>query len=597
MKGAARAVPLVMGILPACATLVGADFDDVHLAGGGQSAVDGGGTPGSRVRMDHEAGSAGTPASLGGTGGEPGSSGVTAGGVSGGEPSAGAAGAGGVESLDSGCPSELGFVDVVALPEPDDGGPSAQVLASGVARLDRGVSDERCQAALLGSQFFLTIDCVPDARDTLVFGVSAFPGTGLPGSTLTYQVSDLIDSGERFAIANFDVNPFTWATLRLPLQARDPTAHELLTIITHRGDGFARAARVSLGADLFQNESEPVDAPSDMSSVFNRDGHLIGFCAFDECVRPRDCVSISRVIEASAALRAQYAMRGLFVGDATGDGKADFTAIDAHGVGVMRSDGSSLTPLEWWVPNPYFGTRQNLLADFDGDGLVDLGIVNDIGFAIRRSNGSEYGSQANWFTPRIWGPWGTQAGDVDGQPGADLVMVDVDHLAVRRSTGSNFAAVENWGSIDTKDLVQLELTDLTHDGRADLVEVYADRIEVAASSGKHFDEPLVWLQASTPVGGYFLADVTGDGAADAIQLARGRFQIFVASPSAFHATEQDFQTAPPVGDRANYFADATGDGRADAITLDNDRVLVSPSSGADFLAPQTWLDGPFYGGI
>jgi hypothetical protein len=602
MNNKLRAGLLVAGILPACASLVGADFDKVHLARGGEAAVDVGGTHGDAGQVDNEAGRADAPTLQGGGGGEPGLPLAADGGTSGEGAAVGAAGAAGLAggggdfSGSSSCPVGQGFVDVSSLPAPANGGPLPQVLASGVARLDRAEADEPCQAVLLGTEYILAIDCAPVAQDTVVFGTFIFPGAGLPGSTFTYRV-DKVDRGERFSEATVVVDPFTWATLRLPFEARDPAPQELLTVVTHRGDGLARAARVTLDAELFNRESPPVDTPSDMSSIFNSDGRLIGFCAFDECVRPRNCISMSRLIAAAPALRTRYAMRGLFLGDATGDGKADFTAITAQGVGLLRSTGSALGPLEWWDSFPYFGQRQNLLADFDGDGRVDLAIVNDVGFAVRKSNGTEYGSQSSYFTPQMWGHWGTQAGDVDGKNGADFAIVEVDHVRVHRSTGSGFGAAENWGSIETEGLLQVELTDLTHDGRADLVEIYGDRIAVAVSTGEQFDEPSVWLRAATPAGGYFLADITGDGAADVIHLERGHIKVFAAASDGFAALKDGFQTVPPVGDRANYFADATGDGRADAIAVDNDGVLVSPSTGADFLAPQVWIDQPFYGGI
>ena len=49
------------------------------------------------------------------------------------------------------------------------------------------------------------------------------------------------------------------------------------------------------------------------------------------------------------------------------------------------------------------------------------------------------------------------------------------------------------------------------------------------------------------------------------------------------------------GTEGTFFADVTGDGSADAIAVTNDDITVRPSDGVHFLLPQSWTTGPYYG--
>jgi len=591
-------------LLLSCATLVGADFDEAHSRDDAEGMA---GRQGGATYASPEPGENGE----GGWAPNGGSGGASAGSESSDTPNvpeAGAIGAGG----DTGgatwggnagqpavdCPEGLRFQHVAQLPPPGNGSPSAQTLASGLARIDRVEPEPACQGALLAEQLFLTIDCAVDAHSRLVFGAALSGGSASePDSSLTYSVRSELDVGEHFALASFSVNPFTWSTLRLPLEARDPEPGELLTAITHRGDGLARAARLTLDSKTFNQHGAPVDPPADMSAVFNSAGRLIGFCSFDECARPGACYSVASLLESSPLLRTLYAMRNALVADATGDGRADLIAVDQKGVGLRRSDGSQLEPVEFWVGVPYYGSRQNLLADFDGDGLADLAVVNDEDVAVRSSTGESFNAQRYWLRASpFFGDLGTRAGDVDGDELADLVILEAGRISVRRSNGNGFGDVELWGS-DVPGPVGFELADVNADARTDLVLVYPNRIEVGLSTGTSFEARETWLWAQTPGSGYFFADVNGDAATDAIRFDAEALEVFAADAKQFRRLEGAFSVRPPVGERASYFADVTGDGLADAIALDNNGVRVSLCTGSEFAPPQVWAMDPYWGGF
>ena len=442
---------------------------------------------------------------------------------------------------------------------------------------------------LLSTTLLLVSGCEAEEGDRVQFDRRRDDSGGFR-PVVTHDVS-AYENGTNYAL--FWITPWVaWeARQSVAWEARAPLPNERLTLISHRDDGYARAATTTIDAAAFDGVALP--APKD--PVFASDGKLIGFCALDTCGAPRACVSAVSVVAQSALARIYHAMRGIFWADSTGDGLADATVVNTSGVYVGRSTSLGANPPELWVPNPYYGFLQNVLGDIGGDGLADLLVVNPDGVHARFSNSAEYTSQAYVSSP-FDGAHDTLLAEVDGMPGADLVLPTSQSILVRRSTGTSFEESATWSPLDPG-WRGIALADATGDGKADAIVVRDRTVEVLESTGSAFGAPFTWLAgvaAGAP--GWFFADVTGDGTADAIVLDDARAEVFPSDGSTFSRPPSPWAELP-LGERGNAFADVTGDGMADAIVHDNTSVLVHESTGTGFATPRTWIAGAFYGGL
>lgn len=177
-----------------------------------------------------------------------------------------------------------------------------------------------------------------------------------------------------------------------------------------------------------------------------------------------------------------YGSRGTFFADVTGDGKADAIVVNDNFITVRRSTGNGFAPNERWTDVPYYGGlgyNSAYFADVTGDGKADAIVVNANGITVRRSTGSTFAPNEAWTSDAFYATIGlTQFVDVTGDGKADAIAVTSDHILVRRSTGAGFLASENWTSDPYYGARGTFFADVTGDIKADAIIVGNDKVTV-----------------------------------------------------------------------------------------------------------------------
>ncbi len=297
----------------------------------------------------------------------------------------------------------------------------------------------------------------------------------------------------------------------------------------------------------------------------------------------------------------------VFVADFTGDRRADVAIYDRRTGGwwVGRSTGAGFA-IEPWAS--HFGTRPDVedvfVGDFTGDGRADVAIHDRVSgdWWVGRSTGAGFAIE----------PWASQFGtrgsdieeifvaDVDGDGRMDVVIHDrqVGAWWVGRSTGSGLV-LELWATgFGTRPSVERAyVADFTGDGRADVAihDTSTGQWWVGRSTGRSFGLE-AWAAQLGNRGDraerVVVADFTGDGRADVAihDRASGTWWVGRSTGNGF-AVET---WARQFGDRGDaveeiLFADFTGDGRTDVAI--HDRVSgfwwVGRSTGDSF-AIEAW---------
>jgi hypothetical protein len=179
---------------------------------------------------------------------------------------------------------------------------------------------------------------------------------------------------------------------------------------------------------------------------------------------------------------AQWSVPGswsqLFVGDFTGDGKADVAGFGMNGKWfVGTSNGSNAFtwgPLwaQWSVPASW---RQVLVGDFSGDGKLDIGGLSTNGtWYVGVSNGMDNfvggNPWAHWSTGSTWSS--VFAADVNGDKKADVVGFGFNGVwFVNLSDGLGAFTASAPGAFWAlpSGFVEVAVGDFNGDGKADII--------------------------------------------------------------------------------------------------------------------------------
>ena len=329
-------------------------------------------------------------------------------------------------------------------------------------------------------------------------------------------------------------------------------------------------------------------------------------------MRPRNTLPISLAVLAlvngcgddmpvslgtSQAGLTTFGAYGTFFVDMDGDHLADQVLVNANGIIVRRSTGTSFGPDEPWTETGYFGTRGTYFADVTGDGRADAIVVNDNGVTVRSSTGTRpFDSGKLWTEVGYYGSRGTYFADVTGGGKADAIVVNDNAVVVRPASGTPpFGPNELWTEVGYYGSRGTYFADVTGDGRADAIAVNDNAVVVRPSSGtRPFGPNELW----TEVGYYgsrgtYFADVTGDGRADAIVVNDNAVVVRPATILHTFGANELWTESGYYGSRGTYFADVTGDGRADAIVVNDNAVVVRRSTGMRQFGPyEYWLVAP-----
>src|SRR5262249_13208968 len=234
-----------------------------------------------------------------------------------------------------------------------------------------------------------------------------------------------------------------------------------------------------------------------------------------------------------------------FLADVTGDGRADIVGFGREGVWVGLSNGGGAVAMADSIAG--FGVDQGwrvdrhprFLGDVTGDGRADIvGFGND-GVYVALSNGdgsftmaagiADFGVDQGWRVdrhPRF-------LADVTGDGRADIVAFGDNNVYVALSNGDGTFQTPVWGIGDLcfnqcwrTDQHPRLLADVSGDGRADIVGFGGEGVYIALSNGNgtfslaggvaDFGLDQGWRIGKHP---RFLADVTGNGRADIVGFA------------------------------------------------------------------------------
>jgi hypothetical protein len=329
------------------------------------------------------------------------------------------------------------------------------------------------------------------------------------------------------------------------------------------------------------------------------------------------------------------------MGDVNGDGMDDLVTVYNNGGALQVRTKFSTGGGTWSGAIQTFGdgfaawnfaTVSLFLGDVTGDGKADLVSLSDKAGALQvrtkisNGNGTWSGAIQTFGDGFVaWNPvrGPVRFGDVDGDGRKDLVSLfdDGGHLQIRTKlsagNGTWTGAIQDFGDgYAAWDLMGgVFIGDVTGDGKDDIVGLHHDgaalQIRTKISNGDG-----TWTGASQDFGDGFgawdinratvvMGDVNGDGRDDIVNLRDndGALQIrtkISTGDGTWSGAIQDFGDGSHAWNRANgavLMADVNGDNRKDVLSLHNDdgalqiRTKISTGDGAWTGALQGFGDG------
>lgn len=297
-------------------------------------------------------------------------------------------------------------------------------------------------------------------------------------------------------------------------------------------------------------------------------------------------------------------MNGL-LGDVTGSGLVDLVAVNDTQVFAMRSSGTSFNqPESWWTWNGTshlaYGTLATFLGDVTGDGKADLVLVSPNDVWVMSSTGSAFSNPVTWSTGPFYGTRATLLGDVNGDGKLDLIAVNDTSVWVMLSTGTSFGPPMQWwqGSGTPYGTKATLLADVQGTGKAAVIAVNSGNTSVMTSTGSGFNGPAVWT--STPFYGdkmTLAGDVVGNGKADLVAIDNGSTWVMTSTGSGFNSPGP-WSSVAFYGTRATLLAKVHYGrlgGGADVVAVNDTSTWVMISTGTSFNGPAVWSSTPFYG--
>jgi FG-GAP-like repeat len=290
----------------------------------------------------------------------------------------------------------------------------------------------------------------------------------------------------------------------------------------------------------------------------------------------------------ATAFGSSFFYHNLFLGDVTGDGKADAAAFFGWPswtwyVAEANSSGTGFNNDRRWATGLGEGSSAQILEDINLDSKADAVVVYS--WPVTYWEVAEADSTGMVFNdPTVWvtGPdvsYGRYfAADVHGDGIPDPVAFDWPgrwYVSEVGSYGPGFGDYGLWANGHGLGSARQLLADVTGEGKADAVAFYPTtgdwQVAAANTAGTGFEQPTLWASGH----GYgsdnqLLADVTGDGNADAVVFFWNTGDWYVAEANSSATGFNDYTlwtSGHGFGSTNQLLDDVTGDGKADAVVF------------------------------
>ena len=324
------------------------------------------------------------------------------------------------------------------------------------------------------------------------------------------------------------------------------------------------------------------------------------------------------------------------IGDFDGDGRVEMLVTSPWGIGLLRQDGTTMTPLVMAPNGTRFGgwllntgdNRFGPIGDFDGDGRAEILVTSPWGIGIFKLSGDTFSVPMMAQNGTRFGGWllntadnrFSPIGDTDGNGRDELLVTSPWGLGLLSLSGATMTAPlmapngTRFGGwlLNTADNHVVTAADLDGDGRAEIVITSPWGIGVLKRSAGTFTAPMM-APNGTRFGGWLLnsldnrilcaADLDGDG----------KLELLVSSPWGIGVFKLAGNTInvpmmAPNGTRFggwllntsdNHFdalIDLDGDGRTDVLVTSPWGIGVLRFTGSTFTVPAMAPNGTRFGG-
>jgi FG-GAP-like repeat len=130
--------------------------------------------------------------------------------------------------------------------------------------------------------------------------------------------------------------------------------------------------------------------------------------------------------------------RGTYLADVDGDGRADLVAVSDGYIAVRRATGAGVGhPLfgaaETWSSATFVGSHGTFVGDVTGDGKADLVGLFDGNVQVMVSTGTGFAAATPWWVQLFSGNHGNFLGDLDGDGRADVVGAGDGYIGAIRA--------------------------------------------------------------------------------------------------------------------------------------------------------------------
>jgi hypothetical protein len=324
------------------------------------------------------------------------------------------------------------------------------------------------------------------------------------------------------------------------------------------------------------------------------------------------------------------------IGDFDGDGRVEMLVSSPWGLGLLRKDAGTFTPIVMAPNGTRFGdwllntgdNRFGPIGDFDGDGRDEILVTSPWGIGILKLSGATFASIMMAANGTRFGGWllntadnrFSPVGDLDGDRRDELVVTSPWGIGMLKLSGATMSAPmmapngTRFGGwlLNTSDNHIVTLADLDGDGRADIVITSPWGIGVLGLSGATLIAKMM-APNGTRFGGWLLntldnrivcaADLDGDGRRElfvtspwglgVFKLAGGTFNVPAMAPNGTRFGGWLLNTAD---NRFDAVSDFNGDNRDDLLVTSPWGLGILRFTGAGFDALTMSPNGTRFGG-